>query len=69
MSTTYDALTCACACQDAQRLVNEIKAGTALPDSLHVALQAVRATGNGYQLRAFTRVVQKAIETPSRIGE
>lgn len=49
-------------CQDAQKLVTQIQAGCALPDSLHVALQAIRATGDGDRLRSFTRQVQKALE-------
>lgn len=62
MSTADAALTCAQACQDAQKLVTQIKTGDALPDSLHAALQAIRATGDGDRLRSFTRVVQKALE-------
>ena len=63
MSTADTALTCAKACEDAQKLVTVIKTGEALPDQLHVALQAIRAAGDGDRLRTFTRAVQKALET------
>ncbi len=59
---TTTALECAKACQDAQKLITQIKTGDALPDSLHAALQAIRAAGDGDRLRSFTRAVQKALE-------
>ncbi|MDP9893218.1 hypothetical protein J2W32_001477 [Variovorax boronicumulans] len=59
---TTNALACAKACQDAQELVSQIRTRQALPDSLHAALQAIRATGDGERLRAFTRQIAKAIE-------
>lgn len=62
MSTADTALQCAKACQDAQKLVTQIQTGQALPDSLHAALQTIRATGDGDRLRSFTRTVQKALE-------
>lgn len=63
MSAADSALTCAKACQDAQRLITQIKTGDALPDALHAALQAIRAAGDGdHRLRSFTRAVQKVLE-------
>lgn len=62
MTAADTAVTCAKACQDAQKLITQIKTGDALPDSLHAALQAIRATGDGDRLRSFTRTVQKALE-------
>lgn len=62
MSAADTALQCAKACQDAQKLITQIKTGDALPDALHAALQAIRATGDGDRLRAFTRQIAKAIE-------
>jgi hypothetical protein len=59
---TTCALVCAKACRDAQALIAQIKAGDALPDALHAALQAIRATGDGEQLRTFTRQIAKATE-------
>lgn len=62
MSTADTALDCAKACQEAQALVSQIRTGQALPDALHVAMQAIRATGDGERLRAFTRHIAKTIE-------
>jgi len=62
VSNADTALTCAKACEDAQKLVAVIRGGHALPDSLHVALQGIRAAGDGDRLRAFTRALQKALE-------
>ncbi len=53
-------------CQDAQKLVTQLRTGCALPDALHAALQAIRATGDGEKLRAFTRAIQKCIEGQAR---
>lgn len=62
MSTADTALECVKACEDARKLITLIKTGDVLPDSLHAALQAIRATGDGDRLRSFTRTVQKALE-------
>ena len=43
-------------------LIVELRQGCALPDALHSALQALRATGDGDRLRAFSRTLQKALE-------
>ena len=66
--STGNAFECAKACQEAQALIAEVRRGCALPDALHVALQQIRASGDGERLRAFTRVIQKAIEAPTRAG-
>ena len=62
MSAADGAFECAKACQDAQKLVTQIKTGDAFPDLLHAALQSIRATGDGEKLRTFTRQIAKAIE-------
>ncbi|MFZ3120060.1 MAG: hypothetical protein WA159_17300 [Variovorax sp.] len=49
-------------CQEGLALVARIKRGDALPDELHVTLQALRAAGEGEKLRTLTRQVQKALE-------
>jgi len=49
-------------CQQGLALVARIKRGDALPDELHVTLQAIRAAGEGEKLRALTRQIQKALE-------
>jgi hypothetical protein len=49
--------------QEAQAVLQELRSGTALPEALHEALQRVRAAGDGARLRAFTREVQKALES------
>ncbi len=64
MSTADNALACAEACRRAQEVVARARRGDALPDELHVELQALRAAGDGERLRCFTRTVQKAIEAP-----
>lgn len=66
--STGNAFECAKACQEAQALIAEVRRGCALPDALHVALQRVRASGDGDRLRTFTRTVQKAIEASTRAG-
>ena len=69
MSAADHALACATATRDAQALIVEVQTGQAMPDALHVALQGIRATGDGHRLRSFTRAVQKAIESPMRVGQ
>ena len=69
MSAASDAAGCVQASQQAQELVAEVRQGHALPDALHTALQRMRALGDGERLRAFTRAVQKAIESPTRAGQ
>ena len=66
--STANAYECAKACQEAQALIAEVRQGHALPDALHVALQQIRAVGDGERLRVFTRAIQKAIEAPTRVG-
>lgn len=45
----------------AAKVLTLIRAG-ALAEKLHVTMQEIRATGDGEQLRAFTREIQRAIE-------
>ena len=66
--STGNAFECAKACQEAQALIAEVRQGHALPDALHVALQQIRAVGDGERLRVFTRAIQKAIEAQTRVG-
>ncbi len=52
-------------CLAAQRLVHDLRRGAALPDALHVALQAELLLQDQARLRAFARELQKALERAS----
>lgn len=49
---------------EALALVARIRAGAALPNELHVRLQALRAAGDGPGLQAFTQQIQCALAAP-----
>lgn len=49
-------------CLAAQRLVHELKGGTALPDQLHDELRALLLLGDPARVRAFCRELQKTVE-------
>lgn len=46
---------------EALALVARIRAGAALPNELHVRLQALRAAGDGPGLQVFTQQIQCAL--------
>lgn len=62
MSTAAAALAAIQGHVEAEDLLRELRAGIALPEALHEALQRLRATGDGARLRAFCRTLQKRLE-------
>ena len=56
------ALSAARGAQDAANVLAKLRLDTAQPDELHAALAKVLATGEEARLRAFCRVISKALE-------
>lgn len=62
MSAATTALAAIKGSQEAREVLQVLRSGTALPETLHVAEQRVRAAGDRARLRAFHRELQKALE-------
>lgn len=66
MSAATTALAAIQGAREAQELLHVLRAAAAAPETLHVALQGIRAVGDGARLRAFTRELQRALQDSQR---
>jgi len=52
--------------REARELLGDVRDRSAAPEALHVALQGLRAAGDGHRLRGFTRELQQALQDGQR---